>query len=391
MLVAIDGISARVGGGVSYLRSQIAALSEAAADWRFLIYCGFDTANVYRQLEAPNVRVIPVRLTATLGMRLAWEQLVLPLSLLSRQVDVLYCPGNHAVLFARPPQVLLIQSINVSRPAREEHRLGRRLKRIVQKRVTLTSLRRAAATVFVSKECRRAVLGETGASPQGANSDHVIHSAVDPLFFAARRSGGEWLGPSRYVLSVSDLYPHKNLEGLLKGFALAQSRMAHPIRLLIAGRVVDGRYHRRLKRLTSDLGIADHVQFLGAVPWGELPALYREAACYVSTSLREAFPLTPLEAMASATPVLVSDLPVFREICGSAALYCAAKDPDDIANKLSSLLEDPKVREDQVDLGLDHAKRRTWGANAQELVGVIESVTKGSQKRRRGATVHPRR
>ena len=86
------------------------------------------------------------------------------------------------------------------------------------------------------------------------------------------------------------------------------------------------------------------IRFLGRIDDGALAWLYCHAELFVFMSLDEGFGLPPVEALTFGCPVLVSDIPVFRETLGGAARYA---DPTDVAGAaavLADLAENPPAR-----------------------------------------------
>jgi glycosyltransferase involved in cell wall biosynthesis len=82
---------------------------------------------------------------------------------------------------------------------------------------------------------------------------------------------------------------------------------------------------------------------LGYVSDGELRALYESASIFVYPSFYEGFGIPPVEAMTCGCPVLVDPSSALPESCGDAALYYDPSSPDDISEKIASLLDSPKV------------------------------------------------
>ena len=83
---------------------------------------------------------------------------------------------------------------------------------------------------------------------------------------------------------------------------------------------------------------------LDHVPHKDIEAELKQHDVLVSTSLAETFGFPLVESMAAGIPVVATDVPVHREICGEAALYFAPGDSEDLANQLRKLDNDPDLR-----------------------------------------------
>lgn len=135
---------------------------------------------------------------------------------------------------------------------------------------------------------------------------------------------------------------HKGYDRLLRVFASLAPEVPQA-RLVIAGKGDD---LERLRALASELGVRDRVVFPGAVPEADLADVYRAATIFSLVSDRgtgrgEGIPLTPLEAMACAVPIIVgnqdgSSEAVFGDEGGEANGY--AIDPFDQDNHVAKIL-----------------------------------------------------
>ena len=113
---------------------------------------------------------------------------------------------------------------------------------------------------------------------------------------------------------AGNVKPHKNLERLIGAFVLLRQEGLDDLKLLITGSEVS-RYST-LRRAVHRYNLHKHVRFLGYQSEATLAALYRLADVFVFPSLYEGFGLPPLEAMASGTPVVVSNVSSLPEVVG---------------------------------------------------------------------------
>jgi glycosyltransferase involved in cell wall biosynthesis len=156
-----------------------------------------------------------------------------------------------------------------------------------------------------------------------------------------------------YVLYVGNFKPHKNVQTLLRAFALLCQRQP-ALQLVLGGRL--DRWAEERRRLAAELGIAARVCFTGAVAAGDLPALYSGAAVFAFPSRYEGFGLPPLEAMGCGTPVVAGNATSLPEVVGQAGVLVDPGDAAGLAAALGHILEDERERRRLGELGLARAE-----------------------------------
>ncbi len=192
----------------------------------------------------------------------------------------------------------------------------------------------------------------------------VIPNGVHAERFAAATPA---VRPAPYVLTVGGIEPRKGSLELLEAYA----RMRMPADLLIAGgeTVFDHRdYRTAWERRAAELGVRPVV--LGAVPDDELPPLVAGAAAFAFPSVREGFGIAAMEALAAGVPLVVSDLPVFRETFAGAAAF--ATGPDALATALDEAIARPDPARRAAGRAL--ASRYTWASAAARHLDFYRSL-----------------
>ena len=115
-----------------------------------------------------------------------------------------------------------------------------------------------------------------------------------------------------------------------------------------------------------------------------LAAVYRRAALVLLPSSREGFGLPVIEAMACGTPIVCSDLPVLREVGGSAVEYCPPGDPAAWASTITAMLRErasnPSNWAGRRAAGLARSSQFTWAECAEAMRKIYLSVGMATQR-----------
>ena len=182
---------------------------------------------------------------------------------------------------------------------------------------------------------------------------------------------GHDLQKSKFIMYLGRPQPHKNLWRLIEAHALL--RRSYPDLLLVLAGKKDAMYNLLEERAGRE-GLLGGVVFAGFVSEPELKWLYQHCAAYIFPSLSEGFGLPPLEAMHCDAPVVASDASCIPEVLGDAAHYFDALDMQDIAQKVSEVIDDPKLRAQLIAKGKKQAAKYSWKRMAEQTLAVYNQV-----------------
>ena len=360
--VGINALFQAHGGSLVHLQELLREWRTDGTLSKHRVVLFSSTANL-RALETvlDGIRVVQLR-RSDLGTaaRLLVEQTELVSAIDRERVDVLFCPANTVPLRTRIPSVVLLQNAAPFCASISPASVGAAqwLRYRLLGRAMRLSVRRAARVIFISeyfrdqftRRCRFDVTKAT-----------VIYRARRPALKTGR--GATLLAErgihGRFVLSVSHLYPYKNLVELAEGFLIASR--AHPGldgRLVLVGTEYFRGYQTRIQEaLVRHRAPEGQVILVGGQPSDVVAELLARCEVFAFPSTCENCPTALIEAIGAGVPIACSRVGVMPEIAGDAASYFDASDPHDIARALGELLRDADLRQELRRRALARANR----------------------------------
>lgn len=180
-----------------------------------------------------------------------------------------------------------------------------------------------------------------------------------------------------YILCLGSFYPHKNVQRLLTAFKVLRTKSIFEGWLVLVGK--DSHFAvvaREFAKENSITGVifpsAQHPG--GYLPDEEVEAILSQAFLYTQPALKEGFGIPPVEAMVFGVPVVVSDIPCLREMCGSAAVYFDPRDVDDLVEQMSRVIRDESLRKALRERGYQNVRRFAWRETAGETWSVYRQT-----------------
>ncbi|VVE84571.1 glycosyltransferase family 4 protein [Pandoraea sputorum] len=210
-------------------------------------------------------------------------------------------------------------------------------------------------------------------------------SEFHPIARATARAALGWQADEFSILQLGRLVPRKGIDNVIRAVSLLVREVAcgRPVKLYIVG---GPDYEVNLERcealsklaaLADELGVVDHVDFVGRRNREALRYFYSAADVFVTTPWYEPFGITPVEAMACATPVIGSDVGGIRTtvVDGQTGFLVPAQAPDALAGRLAQLRDNRCLAHR---LGLAGAQRANrhfrWSGVADQLCAVYARV-----------------
>jgi glycosyltransferase involved in cell wall biosynthesis len=379
----INAFGASAGGGVTYVRNVIPHLA-ARPDVRttFLLRPG-----ICQGAQFDNIIFVEREGPRGTGKRWWYEQSVLPDLIRRTQSDVLLSAGNFALRKSPVPQILLSRnSLYCSEDffrdlrSRADYKLwlDTKIKAAIARRSVAWSDVTVAPSEAFAVQLRRWNKGRIISVHHGFDSD-TFFGPGNPLAPEVADRLRQTKDSVRLLL-VSHYNYYRNFETLLRAIP--------PLRQVLPGRDIKLFLTCTLRsednpgtfcaKSAADLvrrsGIGSAVVELGAIPYAQLHHLYGACDFYVTPAYTETFAHHVVEAMASGLPVIASDLPVHREICGPAAQYFPAFSPEALAGRVAELVGSPKRASDASIEGLKQSHRFSWARHVGQIVELAGSL-----------------
>jgi glycosyltransferase involved in cell wall biosynthesis len=323
-------------------------------------------------VQATNFR----RATLFAPVHTRLEQYMVPVELARFQLSLLHSTDFIPPIYARVPTVITVHDLAflhyphfmTARSAAYYGQIDR-------------AVRAAEAVIVPSEHTRQDLVAMLGVSTAKIN---VIYEAAAEMFApmpadeARAVVAREYGITAPYLLFVGTLEPRKNISGLLQAFHHLRTRygasdpaVADTLLVIAGGK---GWLSDELDETVQRLGLASHVRFLGRVSDALLPRLYAAARAHVHPAHYEGFGLPPLEAMASGTPTIVSNVSSLPEVVSDAALLADPNNPEEIAVAMHRLLSDDALHAEMREKGLARARCFSWQRAATATLDVARRV-----------------
>jgi glycosyltransferase involved in cell wall biosynthesis len=187
----------------------------------------------------------------------------------------------------------------------------------------------------------------------------VVGNASDPPIGVQPRTAPT----ARSLVYMGSYMPYKNVETLVTGMHELPGYTLHLL----------GRTSQEVRDRLTPLAPEGSLVFEGSVSDDEYAAILDGATALVHASKNEGFGIPLVESMARGTPVVVSDIPVFKEVGADAALYFAVDDPSSFAAAVRKL-EEPGEWAVRSTASRDRAAHYSWEASAEALLEVLTRV-----------------
>lgn len=314
-----------------------------------------------------------------------WTRLALPFKLFTQKekLSLFFSPSHYSPSFSPFPTIPTIHDIGYLQY--KSQFTQKDLYQLIN--WTKESLKKAAQIITVSQFSQDEIIKTYHINPQKIS---IAYNGVDEPLKISDKKQKEILSlydlqSTTYYLYLGTLKPNKNIPFLIKSFALFlkkqkeisslhQGRMSEgQVGLVVAGK--KGWLFDEIFATVKQEGIEDKVIFTDFVSEDQKWTLYQNAIASVLPSTYEGFGIPAIESMKVGTPVIVSNIPPFKEVVQDSGLFIDPNNIDDLCQKMIDITN-PKTREKFSKLGQSQADKFSWDSTAKSVIKVFEKFNK---------------
>lgn len=367
MRIGIDGRLWNETGVGRYIRSLFYYLSEFDKENEYVWFLG---KKEFETLEMPSKKWKKVE--TNIHWHTLAEQVILPFVFYKEHLDLLHFPYFSFPIFYPKKFVVTIHDLIF-----DHYKTGKAstlpwwfylIKKIGYHVVLWASVKRAKAILTLSNDAKNEIVDHYKANPQKIFVTYESGKLEDPRTNFEGKAFDQMKKLDPYLLYVGNAHPHKNVEMLI--LAMQKLRQKRAIRLVLVGN--DSFFYPKLIEFITEKKAQEYVSIIGSVPNDHIAAWYHFAKAFVTASKMEGFGIPPLEAMSVGCPVIVSDIPVFHEVYGDAAVFFDNTSPSDIASVIDKTLSNKLLLRQQIEKGYKKSDSYSWKKTVKETAVVYK-------------------
>ncbi len=283
-------------------------------------------------------------------------------SLLKEKADLLISYSNHSLALLFNKTILFIHDLAPIKYAKFFTHSARFFYPITTK----LACKKALKIITVSETIRKEIIEYTGITPSKID---VIYPSLNKELINKPLKKSKVEIPEKYLLSISTLEPRKNYITAIRAFKKVSIEFPK-LKYLIIGK--KGWYYDKIFKVVDELKLQNKVVFLGYQDDETTSNILKKASALVYLSEYEGFGMPPMEAINFKIPVIISDIPVLKEVYKDVATFVDLNNLDKISEALIDVIKKPKV--------VDGIKREdllskfTWENSANKLLNIIKKA-----------------
>lgn len=368
----------RSGSNEPYLVNLVNSLLRIDNENEYVLFVTRENRNLFEHHNNKRLKLVEF-FTSSRSLRILCDQFIIPIWAKANKIDVLHFPGTvGSIISLQNPKMVVTVHYDIDETLMPSVNWVKLMyfKLLFRLSIKSTSILIVPSKDFFQKLSKRWQIPERKLITiyHGVNkSDYESDSLLQ--FEVIQKKYGVY---SKYLLSVTNSLPHKNLPKLLEAFAILRQQIQDKIQLVLIGNVDESDLHSIIKNITQkglNIPINDII-CTGFIPHLEVFSLCKYAFAMLNPTLVESSSMTVLEAAAFGLPVIASNIPVHHEILGDTAILLEPCDSIGMANACLQLLKDEKMHKDLSQRGIKRAYEFSWERTAKQTLEAYKLARK---------------
>jgi glycosyltransferase involved in cell wall biosynthesis len=315
-----------------------------------------------------------------------WEQIALPRAAKRLKCDILHCTSNTAPEMPGVPLVLTLHDMIYMEGSFLSLLKGKgtayqRFGNVYRRHNVPIVVKKSARVITVSEYEKERIADFFKLDPTKLRA---VYNGVGEHFKevtdlqVVEQMRAKYRLPEHYFFFLGNTVQKKNTPGTLLAYSIFRERTGLDIPLVMLD--FD---HQDLTSILDEIGkpgLISNIFLTGYVNNAELPAIYSLADLFLYPSFRESFGIPILEAQACGTPVITSNTSSMPEVAGDGAFIIDPFKPEEIAQAMITIMQDPKLQLELKTKGLANAQRFSWRGMAEKVLGIYHEIGVKSKK-----------
>jgi glycosyltransferase involved in cell wall biosynthesis len=367
MVIVINGLSARMGGGQTYLYNLLTNMPNTIELKIILL--------VSVEFNLPRTNNVEIRKidngVKNPILRGLWERFYLPIILKRESADVLFCPGG--VVSTKAPYncktVTMFRNMIPfdNKVRRELTTLQQKVRNFILYYIMLNSMKKSDLTIFISMHASDVInsliqVKDFVIIPHGINDE-----------FRLKKEKLEYNSTQDYFLYVSKFDSYKHQLEVIKGYNRLSIDLKNKYQLYLVGEF-DKDLTPICENYVKDNHLEKNVVFLNAVAYLDLPKMYQNSKFNIFASSCENCPNIMLEALASGRPLICSDVEPMPEFGSDSVVYFSPYSPESIYQSMMVILENEEICNHFALKVIDQSIHFNWQASAKKTWDCLLAV-----------------
>lgn len=359
-------------GSEVYLRSLLGALAKIVKDEKIIIAASEKGVEWGKKI-APDFEWISQAIPNSTIRRIFSESGEIEQLAKSQNADVVFFPFNLMPKIS-VPGVLLIHDL-VNEFYSRKFPFYRPLYFQAVKFFVRKSIKRADNLITISR-----FIADELKNSKFVKADQKIFVAPlasQPIFGEIKKPSEIKTDNRKIILQTGDHLPHKSHITGLQAMSLLSTDypdVFNKLHLVLTGGHIQD---KTLKKFVYDNKIENNITFLGKVSNEELEWLMQNSSLITFPTIYEGFGLGIIEAQLREKPIIISDIPVLREVSGNQAIFFKPQNPVNLADKIKDFFDNKYDFQTMIEAGKQNAVKWNWENHAGEVLNVLRQTANG--------------